>query len=234
MKRSLSFNSSDDDSDSKSDKKQKVDIKRGMVYIASMNLRGTWAPMPHKKAIRLNVTSAQKKSNMERLQLSPMTPIEGGYKGYWNFESYWQSGKKFEGINHKQSILWWKKQKKAKRRYPGSRNIKVLYSCWSSNEEEKNNEMDYITSRKLVYVPEYYELIKNRDVIKKWNRVLDQGHDVVIYDFDGPRHPVTRTPVCLQVDKDLLVAKLNDPIHPFGHGYVVASLLLGLKPEDFM
>ena len=38
-----------------------------------------------------------------------MTPIEGGYKGYWNYESRRQSGKIFEGIDEKDVKDWWKK-----------------------------------------------------------------------------------------------------------------------------
>ncbi|NBW29514.1 hypothetical protein EBR37_03980, partial [bacterium] len=33
--------------------------------------------------------------------ISPMSPIEGGYHGYWNFESGWQSGKIFEGVDER-------------------------------------------------------------------------------------------------------------------------------------
>jgi len=41
----------------------------------------------------INVTSAQGKENPNRKAFSPMTEIEGGYKGYYCFENYWQAGK---------------------------------------------------------------------------------------------------------------------------------------------
>ena len=64
----------------------------GKIYIASMNMRGKWAD-PIVDSVKLNVTSAQGKNNKNRLDFSPMTKIDDGYKGYWNFEHYWQSGK---------------------------------------------------------------------------------------------------------------------------------------------
>jgi hypothetical protein len=70
----------------------------GKVFIASMNLRGAWAPAPA-DTTKVNVTSAQGLANKNRRDFSPMTQIEGGYEGFWNFEAFWQSGKVFEGIS---------------------------------------------------------------------------------------------------------------------------------------
>ena len=63
----------------------------GKIYIASMNMRGKWSEPCVKNTIKINVTSAQAKTNKNRIDFSPMTEINNGYKGYWNFESYWQS-----------------------------------------------------------------------------------------------------------------------------------------------
>ena len=65
----------------------------GKVYIASMNMRGSWATCPE-NTTKVNVTSAQRKNHRFRLAFSPMTPIVNKYKGYYCFENYWQSGKK--------------------------------------------------------------------------------------------------------------------------------------------
>ena len=81
---------------------------RGKVYIASMNLRGKWATKLDPESMTLNVTSAQGKLNQDRLAFSPMTEIPGGYKGYDRFESYWQSGKVFEGIPEDKVKAWWR------------------------------------------------------------------------------------------------------------------------------
>ena len=93
-----------------------TEVKRGKIYIASMNLRGVRAVKLDPTSINLNVTSAQAKLSLDRRDFSPMTPIEGGYMGYWNFESRWQSGKIFEGIDEKVTKAWWKAQLAPKRR----------------------------------------------------------------------------------------------------------------------
>lgn len=198
----------------------------GKVYVASMNLRGKWASSPEYTMI-INVTSAQQKLNKNRRDFSPMTEIKGGYKGYWNFESYWQSGKVFEGISEEKVKSWWKKLAKPKRRYPNSKNRKILYSHFDGFEN-----MDYITSRKKIYVPEYYELIKNREMSLYWKKLVSEGVNITIYDFDGPRKDDGEV-TCLEVTKELLIEKINNIKFPFGHGYVVAGLLAGITPDCY-
>eukprot|EP01033_Poteriospumella_lacustris_P008214 gene8214-5918_t len=171
----------------------------GKVFIASMNLRGTWAPKPADVDKVLNVTSAQGKDNINRLTFSPMTPVPGGYKGFWNFEHYWQSGKR------------------------------VLHAIFEDVSDER---MDYISSRKLVYVPQYAKLIENSEVLDYWRTQLQMGQNIIVYDFDGPRledGDVTAELCTLQ----LLRTKINDTRHPFGHGYVVAALLMDIDVRQF-
>ena len=89
------------------------------VELAAENNRICWAVHKQVDACKkVNVTSAQAKKSKYRVAFSPMQPIEGGYKGFDRFESYWQSGKVWEGIPHAVSVGWWKKQNTAKRRYP--------------------------------------------------------------------------------------------------------------------
>ena len=201
----------------------------GKVYIASMNLRGYQPPRPDGSE-RLNVTSAQGKENVDRLDFSPMTFIQGGYKGYPNFEAAWQSGKVFDGIPDQKVKKFWKGIKEAKRRYPDSKGAKVLYASfdWCFPEEK----MDYVTSRKKVYVPFYTEYIKNKKRALFWKDMVSKGHDVTIYDFDGPRLE-DGTPTCLEVNLDLLREKINDTRYPFGHGYTVAAFILGIDSSEF-
>merc|ERR1711865_411543 len=113
----------------------------GNIYIASMNMRGKWAEPILEKSIKINVTSAQAKASKNRLDFSPMTQIVNGYKKYWNFESYWQSGKVYEDIPIEKTKKWWKELKKPKRRFPNSKGKKVLYALFDGN----NEKMDYIT-----------------------------------------------------------------------------------------
>lgn len=200
----------------------------GKVYIASMNMRGEWAKSPE-NTIKLNVTSAQAKASLDRHDFSPMTEIKGGYEGFWNFESYWQSGKVFENIPREKTLSWWKNTKTPKRRYPYAKGAKVLHAEF---DDFPNEKMDYITSRKKVYVPKYYDMIKDTERLSYWKQVIASGKDVVIYDFDGPRK-ADRNVDCLQADINVLLEKINDVKSPFGHGFVVAACLSGFLPDDY-
>lgn len=201
------------------------------VYIASMNLRGTWAEKPDVKSLSVvNVTSAQGKSNSNRLAFSPMTPIEGGYKEFWNFESYWQSGKVVEDIPEAVTKKWWLNCKEAKRRYPKSKGKRVLHA--SFGEDDLQN-LGYVESRKKVYVPEYHELVKDREPIAKLKQILADGGNIVIYDFDGPRDAEGGV-MCLEFDEALFRDKLEHTQHPFGHGYIVAAILKGLDVYNIL
>ena len=118
---------------------------------------------------------------------------------------------------------WWKQLKEPKRRYPNSKGKKVLYALFDGNDEK----MDYITSRKKVYVPEYYELIKDKDIILYWRKKLNEGYNLIVYDFDGPRTKEGNT-ICLELTKELLIEKINDTLFPFGHGYIVGACIAGI------
>jgi hypothetical protein len=202
-----------------------TEVKKGKVYIASMNLRGARAVKLDPESLNLNVTSAQRKLSLDRRDFSPMTPIEGGYMGYWNFESRWQSGKIFEGIDEKVSKAWWKAQLEAKRRYPKGKGKKILCARFEGYEER--GDMDYVTSRKDVYCKEYYELIKNRERTLYWKKLLEEGQNITIYDFDGPRNE-DKSVTCLELSEELLKEKVKDLSVPFGHCYVVGMALCGI------
>ena len=201
----------------------------GKVFIASMNLRGARAPAPA-NTTKVNVTSAQALLNKNRRDFSPMTPIEGGYEGFWNFEAFWQSGKVFEGIPEEKVKAYWHKVKEAKRRYPGSKDKKVLYARFECAPDE---QMNYVTSRKKIYVPRYFELMKDREMAQYLKAQVEAGKDIVIYDFDGPREEDGGVK-CVEVTRELLCEKINDTQFPFGHGYIVAGWIKGITPEEYL
>ena len=198
----------------------------GNVYIGAMNMRGIRAPLPHPNIKILNVTSAQATDKPERTELSPMSAVIGKYKGYFCFENYWQAGKIIEGIDRQTQLKWWKSQKSGKRRYPNSKGKRILYS------EFDGIQRDYITSRKEIYVPLYYDLVKQKHVLAKWRKILEQ-YDIIVYDFDGPRND-NNEPITLEVTTEMLQEKINDPLHPFGHGYVVAGILANIHPAQYI
>lgn len=200
----------------------------GKVYLASMNLRGNRAPAPE-GAVKVNVTSAQGLTSKNRLDFSPMTPIEGGYMGYWNFEAFWQSGKVFEGIPDAEVKKYWHGIKEAKRRYPNSKGKKVLYAKFEHDPEK----MDYVTSRKKIYVPLYFELMKDKEMAQHWKKEVESGKDIVVYDFDGPRLPDGSVSI-EEVTPEFIQEKINDPSFPFGHGYIVAAWFKGITPDQYV
>ena len=196
----------------------------GKVYIASMNMRGTWAERPPNTKT-VNVTSMQAKTSQFRIDFSPMS--QTNYKEFHCFENYWQSGKVFEDSNHNKDVDWWKKQTQGKRRCPSNKDKRVLHALFNGVE------MGYVQSRKEVYVPEYYELVKDTNSFVELAELVRNGQSVVICDFDGPRNDDGEV-MCLEVTLDLLKEKINHTAHPFGHGYVVAGGLLGFSPKDYV
>ena len=62
---------------------------------------------------------------------------------------------------------------------------------------------------------------------------MNQGFDLIIYDFDGPRTD-NGDVCCLEVTKELLIDKINNTWHPFGHGYIVAGCIKGIHPIDYI
>ena len=202
----------------------------GDVYIASMNMRGKWATSPE-GCQKVNVTSAQVKKSKYRLAFSPMTPLKDGYKGYCCFENYWQAGKRYKGINDiEKQLKWWKSQKKGFRRYPAGKGKKIKYAEYPGFSKP----LDYIPSRKLVYVPEYYNLVKDNPVLMELKKKVKlEKKCITIYDFDGPRRD-DGSVTCQKVTLKLLREKLNDSKFPFGHGYVIAAALAGFTPQDYL
>lgn len=199
----------------------------GNVYIASMNMRGAWAEKPPGATV-INVTSAQGRNCANRLAFSPMTPTLGGhgYKGFYNFEHYWQQGKVYEDIDHAISIEWWRQQDTPKRRYPPGRGRRVLHANFGDGIQ-----LDYIQSRKRIYVPEYFNLIKDSVQLQQYRRLVLNDHDVVVYDFDGPRGD-DKSVKCDLISLEYLREKINDVRYPFGHGYIVAAAIAGINPND--
>ena len=197
----------------------------GKVYVASMNLRGKWADKIDPASIVVNATSAQAKNSKNRRDFSPMTEIVGGYMGYDRFESRWQAGKIFEGIPEDTVKAWWRAQTSPKRRYPKGKGKNILYARFEGHEDKGN--MDYITARKEVYVKEYLALIRNREMTLHFKKMIDEGKSITLYDFDGPRMP-DRSVICLELTQELYEEKINYLDQPFGHAYVVGSVLTGL------
>ena len=171
------------------------------------------------------------------------------------FENYWQYGKIFEGLGHVQShgeyevTLEWKQfrkrgyaEKKGHRHPRGTKTNEVLYQYTNgkrtcnkykyhiaSSSYYFGDLMGYIESRKRVYCPLYEALVMKTAFYEKLKKKVDDGMDVMILDFDGPRGKEK----CLKVDLEMLRQKINDTTAPFGHGYVFAALLAGFPSSKY-
>lgn len=203
-------------------------MEKGKLYIVSFKLRKEHIKLPI-NTLKINVTSAQKKNSKYRIAFSPMTPIENLYKDFICFENYWQSGKVYENIDNLKNINWWKKQEKGKKRNPATKNKKILYSIYPNI----NKKLNYIESRKRVYIPEYYNLIKNNKIILELKEKLLHGENISIYDLDGPKLDNGECTYNL-VTLDIIKEKINDERFPLGHGYIICALLLNLILEDII
>lgn len=205
----------------------------GEVFILSKKLRGKWADYKTvKEYIKENnigngtfelvdVTSASKKY---RDYFSPMILP---YPGMSCFENYWQSGKVYQDVDREKQLEWWKKQTKGKRKYPNGKDKKILYAQWDNDKK-----YGYIESRKEIYVPKFYDLIKDSEMLKTIKQKIEKGVNIGIVDFDGP-YDEDRNPEIYKVELDLIKQKINDPKYPFGHGYIIAALLKDIIPSDY-
>jgi hypothetical protein len=135
--------------------------------------------------------------------------------------------------NYKEKILKhresWLKLKVATRRYKPFKGKEICCSLFYDGVYR-----NYTEGRKQIYVPEYYEKVRNTATIARFRDLVLDGRDVIVVDFDGPFSVEggVKIPLCLEVTRDLLIEKINDETSPFGHGYVVGAILAGI-PEDW-
>lgn len=99
----------------------------------------------------------------------------------------------------------------------------------------KYKKLTYIEARKVIYCGEYARLVHLTDCFKKIQQMISEGQTIQIIEVDGPNIDwYKKSPISGGIkDKSLAMKKsvidylLNDPTHPFGHGYTIAALLLG-------
>jgi hypothetical protein len=120
---------------------------------------------------------------------------------------------------------------------------KYMKTCLYALEKDEpvsdtNPKLDYIASRKAIYWPMYYRsVIREPDFVDLWQR-WQTGENLLIIEIDGPHqesmpyyqekygvspHFITNNTV--EATPQNLSVLLNDPLHPFGHGYCLAWAL---------
>jgi hypothetical protein len=196
----------------------------GRVYVASMNMCGEWAPLPE-WATTVDAMSEQATQKYRR-DFSPMS-LPAFDDEMVCFENAWQSLKEHEHVPWEQSRTWWQKQTTGKRRYPRGKGKRVLWVHFGGEQ------LDCVAARKKVYVPEYNEKMRVTESFRNLRRRVENGEDVVVMDFDGPRTPKGKV-ACKLLTVELLRDKIEDVTMPFGHGYVVAAGLAGVATADYV
>lgn len=153
----------------------------------------------------------------------------------------WQHGSE-QHIGDNKTILpayWdWRRKGMANEfavRYPnGFHGRTKCVSClW--RVDGKLEWLDYISARKHVYCGEYIRLAPHTKHFSELKKLLESGVNLQIVEVDGPDPNLDFGPYAklskdnpgLEIDEGVIRQLIDDPRKPFGHGYVIAALLLG-------
>lgn len=101
--------------------------------------------------------------------------------------------------------------------------------------------LDYVTSRKLIYLPVYCKLAKEQPKFRALRKALDRGENLLILEVDGPHQEdlayyiktynvdesfIEQDTILMTPENNKIM--VNDTLHPYGHGYCLAVALLGV------
>ena len=142
-----------------------------------------------------------------------------------------------KGINHNKAV-----------RYPVGfkHRSKCLYALMDKPDGtiDEDNKLDYVESRKKIYIKEYCRLVKQHPKFKELKNRLENGENLLIIEVDGPHqeslnHYKEKYGVddnfiqdnTIIVNEENIKFMLNDTKHPFGHGYCLAMALLDKDEE---
>lgn len=116
-----------------------------------------------------------------------------------------------------------------------------VFSLWPSADDPNTYErLDYIQARKRIYCGEYARLAPLTPHFKKLSDMLKRGENIQIVEVDGPDPSLSYPPYDqisssnpgLLITEETIRLLINDRNKPFGHGFVIAALLLG--GQDWM
>lgn len=93
-----------------------------------------------------------------------------------------------------------------------NRNV-PLYSVWGKNK------FRYVKARARIYAPVYAALVKETEFYKQLEQKLANGGKILLLDFDA-----------YDKGRKTFYECFDDETKPFGHAFVLASLLLKLDP----
>ena len=126
-------------------------------------------------------------------------------------------------------------------RYPVGYNHRhtCLFALKSENGKINHTPINYIDSRKQIYLPVYINLVKSHPQFKFLLNKVRNGENILIIEVDGPHQEslehykktygaeddfiLNDTMLCTREHINIM---LNDEKHPFGHGYCLGLALL--------
>lgn len=153
----------------------------------------------------------------------------------------WEHPEEVHLVNDEVQPAYWEWRKKGMEnayavRYPnGYHGRHQCKFCLWPDSQEGAERLDYIEARKKVYCAEYARLGVKTPHFTKLQAMLEKGVNLQIIEVDGPNPDAKHAPFDrisparpgLLIDEKVIRMLVNDPRQPFGHGYVVAALLLG-------
>ena len=154
----------------------------------------------------------------------------------------WEHPKEVHVDDGKVLPAYWKWREKGMNnhyavRYPNGYHGRhqCLYSLWPRNDGSGEFEkLSYIEARKKIYCGEYVRFAPQTAHFRKLQAMLAGGTNLQIIEVDGPDFRLNFPPYDqlseqnpgLLITAGIIKMLVNDSRKPFGHGYVVAALLL--------
>lgn len=120
-------------------------------------------------------------------------------------------------------------------RYPnGFRGRHECLCCLWKDEKGDYQRLGYLEARKRIYCGEYARLAPKTPHFRRLQEMLRKGINLMILEVDGPDPTLQFPPYDrissaspgLSIDEEVIRMLIDDERKPFGHGYVVAALLL--------
>jgi hypothetical protein len=203
-------------------------------------------PVPEPNVLNLNCLNFFSNNVMHDIPLYQISPYYLKDAEGHIFESIYQFSKYYERVSYQNQIkgnkiIWshpeevhvmngeftpafWAWRKKGWNhpyavRYPNGYDGRsaCIGALW--NENGNWITLPYIPARKKIYCKVYAELVQTTGAYKMLKALYDSGQSLQICEMDVRPGLVT---------EEVLRREINNPDFPFGHGYVLATCLMGL------
>jgi hypothetical protein len=115
-----------------------------------------------------------------------------------------------------------------------------ICALWPDKKQETFEKLDYIQSRKKIYLPVYCSMTRKEKQFIELKERYELGENLLIIEVDGPheesieyyKEKYNVSDDFIQKDTMLVTEQnikimLNDPVHPFGHCYCIAMQITG-------